>query len=361
MVLVIRLEKKVTFESARLKLTAWYLLIVMVISVTFSFIVYEISTREIFILSGKQLTLIRQMPLSSLNPQFLRIKDFEDLHSKQLIESKESMIRNLILTNLLILVLAGALSYILSKRTLKPIEEMMEIQNRFTSDASHELRTPLAAMKIEAEVALRGKDFNLKEARDLIKSNLEEIAKLENLSNGLLQMSRYQDSQAKSQLESFSLRDLIEEVVEKLNHIAKLKDIELKVINKNLDITLVADQNQISELLTIIIDNAIKYSPEKSSILIKKYFEKNKVVIEIKDHGIGVMASDQPYIFNRFYRADQSRSKEKYLGYGLGLSIAKEIVERHHGSIEVQSEPTRGATFMIKLPVKNTKLFSVKY
>ena len=106
----------------------------------------------------------------------------------------------------------------------------------------------------------------------------------------------------------------------------------------------------LSELATILIDNAIKYSKRGGEIIVRTKHDKRNVVLEVEDFGIGIKSGDIPYIFNRFYRADLSRNKAHVDGYGLGLSIAKQIVEIHHGRIDVLSEPGKGSTFRVILP-----------
>jgi signal transduction histidine kinase len=236
----------------------------------------------------------------------------------------------------------------LAKHTLKPIEQAMEAQNRFTADASHELRTPLTAMRSEIEVNLRNKQLNTTDAKKLLQSNLEEIEKLESLSNALLKLARYQNNFS-DDFKDISLQEVIVEAYEKVENLAKRKSIRFD--NNLSEIKVLGDQQSLIELFVILLDNAIKYSPEKSKISINFTKLDKHVSVKIKDRGIGIKASELPYIFNRFYRADTSRSKEKVDGYGLGLSIAKSIVEMHKGTIEVNSKPGHGSEVVVKLRV----------
>jgi signal transduction histidine kinase len=124
----------------------------------------------------------------------------------------------------------------------------------------------------------------------------------------------------------------------------------VKVKTKLENVYIMGNEVSLSELLTILLDNAIKYSHRGGEVCLKiKKVQKN-VVIEVKDQGIGIRSSDIPFIFNRFYRADSSRSKEKVDGYGLGLSIAKAIVESFGGEIKVTSKIGEGSVFTVKLP-----------
>ncbi len=339
------------FKSAQLKLTLWYILIVMIISTMFSGLVYLVSFHEIGIFNHNQSVVLRMPPPRQLQTNF-DIDAFETLRQQQLDQLKDRMIRNLLMTNLAIWLLAGLASYFFAKKTLEPIQEMVELQNQFTADASHELRTPLAAMKLETEVALRSKNLKLLEAKAMLQSNLEEMAKLENLANGLLELAQYEIGQNKNQdlsSDKIKIKDLIVSIVQKFTKIAAVKNVKIKTKISNLKI--IGNETQIAKLITILVDNAIKYSKPKTIVQIETNLQKNHLLIKIQDQGIGISAQDLPHIFDRFYRADQSRSKEDYAGYGLGLAIAKQIVKLHNGTIEVKSQPNLGTTFTVSLPL----------
>lgn len=338
------------FQFAYLKLAFFYTCIVMFISVIFSVVIYSVASNEIEQGLGGQNSIIRGLPGSRI------LDDLDSLRNQQLEESNSHLRLNLIYYNLLILIVSAALSYFLAKKTLEPIEKSVESQNRFTADASHELKTPLSAMKSEIEVALRDKILPEAEARKLLKSNLEEIDKLSSLSNALLKLAR-NDETSSSYLHSVDLLTVIEGSIEKAEKIAQLKEIKIGVIvkkhKKNSPNTasdgfiIKGDQESLSELFGIILENAIKYSPKNTKIKITVEKIGKQKIVKILDQGIGMKASDIPHIFERFYRADHSRNKEKYDGYGLGLSIAKQIVNLHKGTISVTSQPGKGSEFKI--------------
>jgi two-component system, OmpR family, sensor histidine kinase CiaH len=260
----------------------------------------------------------------------------------------------LVLINLGILGLAGVLSYFLAGRTLKPIKEMVDEQNRFIADASHELRTPLTALKTATEVSLRDNKLNLTQAKKLLKSNLEDVNNLQNLSNRLLELAGKNGQNNVLHISQFPLHETIKNVVSKLKALSdekKLK-IEEKVIKE--DLTIEADQQKIEELVTILLDNAIKYSPKGSSVSIEaKSHDGLMIELFIRDFGVGISQKDLPFIFDRFYRAEKSRTKTSSEGFGLGLSIAKKIIDDHFGTVEVSSQANKGTTFNIKLPKKH--------
>jgi signal transduction histidine kinase len=231
---------------------------------------------------------------------------------------------------------------------------MVDEQNQFIADASHELRTPLTALKSSLEVTLRDKNITLKDAKDLIKSNLEEVNELQSLSDSLLQLAQYQNIDGNLSFSTINLQMPIHEAVNKISSISHLKHISIEIHVKS--ITLETDAALVTEILVVLLDNAIKYSNEGSSIKINAHKTDGMVSISVADQGIGIADTDIPFIFNRFYRSDKSRSKESASGYGLGLSIAKKITELLGGSIQVASKENEGTTFMVLLPIKQRKI-----
>jgi signal transduction histidine kinase len=149
--------------------------------------------------------------------------------------------------------------------------------------------------------------------------------------------------------EKINLQDIISEAFGKIKPLADKKNIGLSM-DEN-DIYVAGDKLSIVELLVILLDNAVKYSHEESKIMVTIQSEGHTAILKVKDEGIGIKASDLPHIFSRFYRADISRSKKQINGYGLGLSIAAQIVKLHKGKIEVESKAGKGTTFIIKLPL----------
>ncbi len=340
------------FKSARIKLTAWYLLIIMSISLLFSLVIYGGINRELerfaYIQQIRQERLergLRNFPIHPNLPPF-------DLTLIK--EARERLILTLLVINLGILVISGGAGYFLASRTLKPIEDMVDEQKQFIADASHELRTPLTSLKTEIEVALRDKKLELIDAKNLLRSNLEEVDKMQEFSNYLLALSRYQNTNLNLKFEKLNLSPIIDSAVKKLLPLSKEKNINIVKEVKNIEVE--GNQVSLSELFTILIDNAIKYSHKNGKIMIRTKTEKNHAVIEVEDFGMGIKATDMPHIFNRFYRADTSRSKNSIDGYGLGLSIAKSITQLHNGKISVKSDHTKGSIFSISLPRENSKL-----
>lgn len=230
---------------------------------------------------------------------------------------------------------------------------MVDEQHRFVTDASHELRTPLTSLRSEIEVYLRGKEHNLKEADILLKSNLEEVNNLQILSDNLIQLAQYKKTNTLDNFSHVSLSEIILSAQKKVVSLAKKKQIALKTEIK--DVIINGDKQNLVELFVILLDNAIKYSPKKTTIAVSSQSTDHHVVIAVSDEGMGIAKEDLPYIFDRFYRADASRTKQSVLGYGLGLSIAKKIVNSHNGSIQVKSNSGKGTTFTVQLPYITNK------
>lgn len=340
------------FQTAVTRLTLWYLLLAMFLAAIFSFALYAVSTQELNRLEYRQQsqqTLLYTSPLSAADRDTLQ--EFLNERLQETENSKHAIAINLLYFNLLVLALGGAASYILARRTLQPIEEGVEAQKRFTSDASHELRTPLTAMKSEIEVALRDRHLSALEARKLLKSNLEEVAKLESLSDGLLKLAR-QDLTLGT-VETLELGSLINEACTRVKPLANARHIEIRQDVPNISIE--GERWGLVELVTILLDNALKYSHPKTTITIHAEVFNKSVLVSVADEGIGIHSDDLPHIFERFYRADQSRTKTAVGGYGLGLSIAQRIARIHSGDLTVVSTQGKGSIFTAKLPLHQGK------
>ncbi|MBI2617289.1 HAMP domain-containing histidine kinase [Candidatus Gottesmanbacteria bacterium] len=344
------------FHSARLKLTAWYLLIIMFISITFSMVIYRVLMGEVIRFEKAQRFRIeKRIETGDLFPVDTRSFHLQipiPENTELIDEIRRRIIFLLTLVNGGILIVSGILGYALAGRTLKPIREMVKEQNRFISDASHELKTPLTSLKSAFEVYLRNSRPTMKEAKTLIRESIGEVDKLQSLSESLLQLAQYQNSQKQLYIEKLSLTTLLQEAIRKVRLVAQKKSI---VIEKNIqDVEIEANKYSLVDLFVILLDNAIKYSPDKSRLIINTQKTDGSILVSVKDHGIGISKKDLPSIFERFYRADSARSKSESNGYGLGLAIAQKIVANHKGSIRAESILGKGSTFSVRLPLKQS-------
>lgn len=331
------------FQSATLKLTAWYLTILMAISITFSVVIYQLNYREV----SFRLENLQQSIITELNAPFSYFNTFRtDSDSPLFNESRKAsnqMILSLVNINIVVFVAGGLGAFFLARRTLRPIAEAHEAQSRFTSDASHELRTPLAAMKTEIEVYLRDPKLEIDEARELLESNLEEVDKLIQLSEMLLHLSRLDHD--KLEVDMIDVPLILEEILKRYpQHYSRFQ------VTSRKKATTLANEAAINELVAILIDNAIKYSPDDSPIYIRVFERRGRIGFEIKNSGTPIPEDMLPRLFDRFFRADGSRTKGAKKGYGLGLSIAKKIIDVHHGELTVSSTE-EGTTFTFYLQI----------
>lgn len=331
------------FKSATVKLTIWYLVILSGIVLVFSLIIYQVASSEI----NSRLENIEQRLTGGLSDSELELLNYDltTIRALQAKQARENLFTNLAYINLLFISGGGVASYFMARRTLEPIEEAHDAQSRFTSDASHELRTPLAAMKTELEVALRDPKLSKVEMRELLSSNLEEVDKLSKISQSLLLLSRLEHSALPTR--RLALDDITRRIVENNNR--KASRIIYDPPERPLYVS--AHQVSIEELVTILTDNAIKYSSPKSKVRVRLKRKNKKAKLEVINTGKGITPEELPYIFDRFFRADQSRTGGEKAGFGLGLSLAKRIVEMHKGDLSVSSEPHKETNFTVLLPL----------
>lgn len=328
------------FQSAVMRLTAWYLLILAVLSLLFSVIVYNIAANELhrpIRPNGGSEFIELQIAPDNIVTQFERYRD------KRFDVSRKNLLVNLTMFNIFVVSSGGFISYLLAKRTLEPIQEALESQIRFSSDVSHELRTPLTVMQSEIEIGLRSTKATTADCKVLLESNLDEVHRLRALTDRLLILA----NEKVLPLSPTKLDDIATEAINRVVTLAQSKKIEIEcTVGKQ---TALANFDTLTDAVVILLDNAIKYSPVKSKIKISAETQGKHVLLHVRDNGHGIAATDLPHIFDRFYRADTSRSKQNVEGHGLGLSIAQRIIESHQGKITVTSTLKKGTTFTIKL------------
>jgi signal transduction histidine kinase len=327
-----------------MSLTLFYLSIVVVFNLFVTLSVRVYAEHEFLQSDGAQFTAIQQWAERSVNnPGRDADVDLADMQSVQDTLIGQRLNDGLLIINLLALGVGGILSYWFAGRTLKPLEEAHEAQVRFTADASHEMKTPLANMRLENEVFLRQKQFSEEEARAQLISNLEEVQRLERLTSGLLTLHQYgRDALQRSVIKA---RDITKEAMVQLA--ASAVDRKIKVKMDLIPAKVVGDQGSLVQLLSIVLDNAFKYGGAGTMVLVSGRKKGRRYVLTVADQGPGIMPQDMLHIFDRLYRGDRSRSK--VAGYGLGLSLAKEIASANGAFITVRNNPGGGACFDISL------------
>lgn len=326
------------FQSATLKLTGWYLAILMAISFIFSAAIYQLNTIEV---SSR----LESFQRGILNLDFLstQLVTADEMRLAQARQASDKTLLTLLNVNLAILIGGGIGSYILARRTLRPLERAHEAQSRFTSDASHELRTPLAAMKAEIEVSLRDTSLSATESRELLESNLEEVNKLIDLSEFLLKLARLDyDKMERCPVD-------LAVALQSVQRQFKTHKKRIVIQPRRKKTIAFGNESAIEEAMTILIDNAVKYGDPDQPITVALHERGLMAGFSVSNHGPTIPMELQDKLFERFYRADTSRTDSTHNGYGLGLAIAKKIADIHHGDLTLKSKQDV-TTFTFMLP-----------
>ncbi len=247
----------------------------------------------------------------------------------------------------LVLSLAGG--YVLAGRALRPIQAAMDQQRTFVADASHELRTPLSLIRANAEILRRNPGQTVESNMASVDDIIHEADRLNSLVGQMLTLARSDTGKDVLEMEPVDVAALAKDTAREMALLAGPRGISIETEAMG-PVIVEGDEMRLRELLTILLDNAIKYSGDGASVRLQVAPRDGKVVATVADTGVGIPPEALPHIFDRFYRVDKARSREMG-GAGLGLAIAKWIAEAHKGSIRVDSAPGRGTTVTVELPV----------
>lgn len=240
-------------------------------------------------------------------------------------------------------------------RDITKLKEINKIKSQFVSMVAHELRAPLAAIKGWLEVVLSGEAGTDEERNQKwLNRALDRSTSLLALVNDLLVINRMEAGKIAQKMEPVELSEIIMKIVDFLKHEAEKQKISISVELSGKLPSIQADRGDMEKLFTNLISNAIKYNRENGSILIDGEVDGSYVCFRVKDTGLGISKEHLPHIFEDFYRAEDERTK-KIPGTGLGLTIAKKIVNSHFGRIDVDSGPGKGSTFSVFLPLEHRK------
>lgn len=261
----------------------------------------------------------------------------------------------LIILSIIFIAASALLGYWMAGRAMVPISNAFKRQKEFTADASHELRTPLSILQSSLEVIEAEDKENLSSFSVTVLDDLkDEVKRMTHLVNDLLFLARSDLGKEQINKDWFSLSDVLGKLQRKFQYEAEKVDVHLSAELER-EVRAYGDVEKITQLLFILVDNAIKYNVPGGTVQVSAVKDNNQIRIDVADTGVGIPKEHQKRIFDRFYRVDQARSREKGSS-GIGLSIADWIVQVHKGKLEVKSgEEGKGTTFSIFLPLPKEK------
>ncbi len=328
------------FHQARLRLTVLYSIIFLILFWSLSLGIYLWMNRFFGDEQGRNNNIRVHHVRSLLGSNGASTEPASDIVMDEL--------RNVLLfLDVVLLFGIPAISWFMTGKTLAPVQEANEREKQFLTNASHDLRTPLSILSSEMELALRKKRTTI-EYQQALQSSRDEVDNLIALTQNLLFIAHDNERYQKIQNESIDLTDVLAECVLMFKQPAKKKQLQLTFDPPADSIVIKGNKQLLKRLFTNLIDNAVKYTLQKGSIKVKLKKEKRSAFVSITDTGIGIPEDQLEKIFDRFYRVDSSRTEK---GYGLGLSIAKQIIEFHRGLIKVESKVGKGTTFIITFPI----------
>jgi len=231
---------------------------------------------------------------------------------------------------------------------LDRIEKAFLRVTQFTADASHELRTPVSLIRTEAELALRRSRGEV-EYKESLRHILLEAERTTLLIEQLLALARADSGRETLHMQPVDLRETLRGIVDSWQQVATIRDLQFSAEMDEDAALVMGDETLLRRLIEILLDNAFQYTPSPGSVSLLLEHREDMITIVVKDSGVGIAEEERGKIFERFYRVDQARSRARG-GTGLGLAIAHWIATQHHGSIRVESQPGKGATFRVELP-----------
>jgi PAS domain S-box-containing protein len=232
------------------------------------------------------------------------------------------------------------------------LEKSIELKSQFIADASHELRTPLTIIKGNIDITLWNEKSSVKELRETLKGIDEEVNHMSGILADLMILTHAGAGKLNIKKTNANLDNLLKTAAQSMEVLAKEKNIKIE-INGNGKVSVMVDENKFLKLLLNLISNAIKYGKENGWVKLSVTNTGNGIEVAVADNGIGIPENEIPFIFERFYRVNKVRTREKIGGSGLGLAICKSIAEAHGGYIDVQSHLDAGSKFVVHLPKKN--------
>ncbi len=334
-----------TFRRARLELTVWYAVGVFILLALFNLLIYFIFTQKIHVEDDRDGgTLVVEGESEENGELDDDVPLISDVGGEQSVD--DDLLATQAFASAIIMLFVVILASMLSRRTLRPIEESYARQERFIADAAHELRTPLAVMRAGADVAL-SREQSPAAYRTFIADILEESKRLSKLSDDLLALAR--GSSNATVPEDVELNTVVRDMGGLVRPYAEEKGLTFSYKGPESPVVIRAVTLDIQRSLMNVMTNAVDYTSH-GGVIVELVRESNAASIHITDTGIGIAPDDLPFVLDRFYKADSSRGVRKN-GAGLGLAIVKEIVERHGGSVVIKSQVGQGTTVILRFPL----------
>lgn len=294
-------------------------------------------------------TLLIKVPKSNSNPIYSGnyVLILENIDTDLM--AVNSFKRSLLITLVFFWIVAIAIAYFLSRSSMRPIMKAWKRQRQFSANAAHELRTPLTVIQNQMEYMLTKPKTKVVDQVDPISTSLDEVRHLQTLTNRLLMLARSDSGTIEINKQPVDLKPWFAQILKPYDDIAASQHKSMVTVLKA-DGTGHMDKDLIRQLLIILLDNAIKYTPAGGTVTVLTVLARDRLTIEVRDTGTGIPDEDKKRIFERFYRSDKSRNS-KTGGNGLGLAIAKWIVQQHSGTITVKDNHPKGTAFSVSLKI----------
>ncbi|MBO0958113.1 HAMP domain-containing protein [Neobacillus sp. MM2021_6] len=236
-------------------------------------------------------------------------------------------------------------------RDMTEERQLDKMRKDFIANVSHELRTPISMLQGYSEAIVDDIAQSQEEKKEMAKVIYDESLRMGRLVNELLDLARMEAGHIHLSMEDIDISTFVNRIIHKFQGLAKDNEIILKADVEDVVTAFIFDPDRIEQVLTNLIDNAIRHTPKGGAVTLTVKLEDNGIRMEVKDSGSGIPAEDLPFVFERFYKADKARTRGR-AGTGLGLAIAKNIIDAHRGHISVQSKMGQGTTFSFLLPRK---------
>ena len=248
------------------------------------------------------------------------------------------------------LFVTGIVGWLLAGYAMRPVKRSYEQLQRFTADASHELRAPVAAILSNAQVGLLAPIDDSTQPRQRLENIVTQSKYMSDLIANLLFLARHQGKLNPQDIDDLDLVELLNSLAERYRTVANEQGLEFSLDLPTASKKIKCDRDLLQQAINNLLDNAIKYTPSSGMVTLKLEIKPRRILIIVKDTGVGIPETDLTHIFDRFYRVDKARTRQTG-GFGLGLAIAQQIVRAHNGKITVKSREGEGTAFVICLPL----------